>query len=479
MLAPSGPDESGRSRSTPDRFLQLTILLGLLLDLFGDPHSYYEAERRAHGHQLAALLCLALAAYWSFTFMRRTSEPPYGWAERALRFAERTDWTDAWLRVAPAVAAFLVTSAEAIPLMAMGFSPGELFALHYGAPLVLLVMGLLRAPSLYVALVALLVGFLVRAAVFLAAPITPSGGDMMPLIQGAWSQLKIGQSPYAMYAFPWRVPLTYLPVTWLFYGPAFHFGLDIRWSNIAAQLLLLGALLWASGSASFRKALPHVQLWAWFFLSVACARWDATAAAVVYWAALSWALVAVAKRSPAAPVLVAIAAASSPLVATLFPLIAIVWWRDLGTTRAVRRTLVVVAVLCALCLPWFLWSPHDFVEGTLLWFNDLAQYPQEWWHDHGARPILGLGSLFWSTGLQALLKPIQLAIVVAMTALTLRARDPMRHLFLFGAPYFVCFMLFNPVVWTYFYETAWCIALVAIATPSIHSSVTRSQSGDV
>ena len=37
--APSGPEESGRSRSTPARFLQLTILLGLLLDLFGDPHT--------------------------------------------------------------------------------------------------------------------------------------------------------------------------------------------------------------------------------------------------------------------------------------------------------------------------------------------------------------------------------------------------------------------------------------------------------
>jgi hypothetical protein len=49
----------------------------------------------------------------------------------------------------------------------------------------------------------------------------------------------------------------------------------------------------------------------------------------------------------------------------------------------------------------------------------------------------------------------------------------MRHLFLLGAPYFLAFMLFNPVVWTYFYETAWWIAMVALASPSLRAAPAR------
>jgi hypothetical protein len=172
-------------------------------------------------------------------------------------------------------------------------------------------------------------------------------------------------------------------------------------------------------------------------------------------------------------VLVALAAAASPLTATLLPLVVVVWWRDLGARRATQRALVVLLLVFALCLPWLVWSPHDFIGGTVLWFNDLGHYPRQWWLEHGARPILGLGSLFWSVGLPQLLKPIQLAIVVAMTALALRSRDPMRHLFLLGAPYFLAFMLFNPVVWTYFYETAWWIAMVALASPSLRAAPAR------
>ncbi|CAA9226350.1 MAG: hypothetical protein AVDCRST_MAG93-682, partial [uncultured Chloroflexia bacterium] len=63
------------------------------------------------------------------------------------------------------------------------------------------------------------------------------------------------------------------------------------------------------------------------------------------------------------------------------------------------------------------------------------------------------------------LKPVQLALVLAVTALYAGHRAKRMDLLRYATAAFILFMLFNPVLWPYLYNPALIAALLATAVP--------------
>jgi hypothetical protein len=111
-----------------------------------------------------------------------------------------------------------------------------------GAAFVLFAAAIRRWRPTWIAMVAVLVGTLVRIVDFSRFPIE-DGADMLPLTNSALTSFVAGHAPYAYYNLPDPLPLTYLPLTWLAHAPPFLASVDIRCTNIAAELAIFAAVV--------------------------------------------------------------------------------------------------------------------------------------------------------------------------------------------------------------------------------------------
>jgi hypothetical protein len=342
-----------------------------------------------------------------------------------------------------------------------------------GAPLLLVGCAIARLPAVAVAGLCAAVGLLVRLVHFAHFPIDV-GADMLPLVRSALTSFVAGRSPYAYYDLPDPLPLTYYPITWLAYLPPFLLEIDLRWTNLVAELAVPAALLalgradgdgrWARG---LRRRGTEIALvaWGWYFLLPSSIYFDRITTAPVAWALVVWMLGAVALRWRGDFLLVAATAAATPLVAVFAPAVALVWLRRDGARRAAIKAAGAALGFAAVVLPFYLWSPRGFVDGAILWFNDLDRFPRtKWVHFQTWRRYVGFGGLFWAAGREGLLKLLQGAAILGVTALFwVRGAEP-RRLAAHVAAAFVLFMVVNPVHWPYFYQPALFCGLVAIAT---------------
>jgi hypothetical protein len=215
-------------------------------------------------------------------------------------------------------------------------------------------------------------------------------------------------------------------------------------------------------------------LWATSFVLVGGVRTDAIATAAVGWLALS-ALVACVAIFPRWQALaLGLAAGTTPLCAVLAPLVLVSWALRLGRRQLLQSLLVSAAVAGAILLPFLLWDRHPFIEGTLLWFNDLDNFPRlKWRQSRTWIRFSGLSGYFWEHGLEVWLKRVQMLALLATTLLHFlglrkiasRAEGPAPDVLIavHGAAAFLLFMVVNPVLWPYFFHPALMMALVAAA----------------
>lgn len=174
----------------------------------------------------------------------------------------------------------------------------------------------------WVLLVAVAAGILVRLVGMAYVPIDPARDDMLPLVVAALDNFIAGQSPYTLYHMPWELPLTYLPITWLAYGPTYLINLDIRLTNLLAELGVGGLLAWRAFhirhkrqdviarkgaktqrpdkySESCRTSAPiqhsfvpdGLLLWAWFFVQPTAINWTLATTIPIFWLLLCMVLV--------------------------------------------------------------------------------------------------------------------------------------------------------------------------------------------
>lgn len=443
--------------------LVLTVLLGLVLDIGGALHVYGLGSLM--GQQLAlglALLLVGIAvglaylALWCPPAPVAAARGPDD--SRSLRRGLVLLLLLAWLATAYNVVAFLVPASGLADL------------LLFGGGTLALVAALVWLPAAgWLVAGAAMLGSLVRLHTLAQVPIDPATGDMLPLVQGALANLQTGQSPYTTYVLPWEVPLTYLPVTWLAYLPPALVGLDIRLSNLAAELGI-GGVLWLlaaggpTGSTRQRLENPVLLIWAWVFVQPAVLNWSLATTAPIFWLLLCLLLVLVVQqRQWLAAVALGLCLAASSLVAVAAPFVVLHWLRYEGWRQTVRLVGVAGGVAAAWVLPFLLWSPAEFLLGTWQWFNDNSLYPRlRWEMDHTWARQTGFSGIFWRRNLVGLLKPLQALLVGSLLALFWWRGAQMGQLAPLVAAAFLLFMVFNPVLWPYLYNPALIAALVAV-----------------
>jgi hypothetical protein len=370
-----------------------------------------------------------------------------------------------------------------LPLLAMLFvffwsmphvAPGLVIPwniLIFTASLSIVFLAVRRGPPVRIAAVAVVVGIAVRLVHFSRFPVDV-GGDMLPLTRSALDSLWAGRSPYAYHKVPELLPLTYYPLTWLAYLPAYLAHIDLRWTNLAAELAVPAAVVYAGrgtpqarGGTFDAPSGTALLLWSFVFLLPSSVFFDRITTAPVAWALLAWTMAAAVRGARWDWLLAGLLAAATPLAALPAPFIALTWRRRLSWRRTLGRLALGVAVAAICIVPFYLWSPRGFIDGAVLWFNDLKRFPGTKWIAHQTwQRYVGFGGLFWRLGLQKWLAVIQWSLVFAMAALFLR-RGSHRHL-LPGhvASAFIAFMVFNSVHWPYFYQPALVCGLMALAS---------------
>jgi hypothetical protein len=231
-------------------------------------------------------------------------------------------------------------------------------------------------------------------------------------------------------------------------------------------MALLGAILhteranghppWSTGAATLA--------WGFHFLLPSSVYFDRITTAPVAWALISWCVALSARESRYGWLLLGLTAAATPLALIVAPLVFATWWFQHSPREASIRGVKALLVATVICAPFIIWSPRGFVNGTVLWFNDLSRYPSVTWRAY--RPwerYIGFGGLFWRTGFERALAPIQWLLVGGIAALYAKRGAPGELLPSHVAGAFVAFMAFNSVHWPYFYQPAIYGALLAIA----------------
>ena len=489
-----------RVAAHPDRHLlpyALMIALGLVLDVTGALHVYglsaLMGQRLAAG---AAALLVAIALGWLAVAAReprteacpepkrRDREPRTG--DQRTKNEEQTSGHA--FRVTHSAAhstqrflaflmllAWIATARDVVLFLAPRAAVFERVLLAVGA--LGLALAVLRPPAPgWLAVMAALLGTVVRLVSFAHVPIEPPRGDMLPLVQGALGNLLAGRSPYTTYAMPWELPLTYLPATWLAYLPPSLLGLDIRLTNLAAELAIGATLAWLAARRRLRsgaargalaavwQAEPGLLLWAWVFLQPTALHWSLTTTAPVLWALLALLLaLLVGARDRAAAIGLGLCVAASPLTGVVAPFVLLRWLRAWGWRRSLGLAAWATLIAVVFILPFLLWSPDQFIFGTLRWFNDNDLFPRlRWEMDHTWARMVGFSGIFWRHGLVGGLKPLQALLIAGLAVLYWRWGATAGRLAPFVTAALLLFTVFNPVLWPYLYNPALVAALVAI-----------------
>jgi hypothetical protein len=295
---------------------------------------------------------------------------------------------------------------------------------------------------------------------------------------------------------PWEVPLTYLPLTWLAYLPAYLLRGDLRITNLLAELGIGLALAWLAQSSRLwrgvgggfatknqQKAGPRTQpqdvatalqaqgapeagllIWAWLFLQPSAMIWSLTTTAPVQWLLLTALLVFLStdhvRRSA---IMLGLCAAATPLVSIVIPFALLRWLRLGGWQLALRCAGAAALIGVTLIAPFLIWAPQPFIFGVWRWFNDNNLYPRlRWDMDQTWARMIGFSGMFWRHKLVDLLKPIQLVLILSAAALYHRRRASAISLAPYVTATFLLFTLFNPVLWPYLYNPALLAALVTM-----------------
>jgi len=413
----------------------------------------------AHPYVRATFLGLVLLAGATFWLLgararaegRTTTWPPR--VERALAIV---------LALAPAVSiAFSVEARGRGVFLVPAWITFAIVAGGIGACLAVLP----RMPIAVPIASAVIAGIGLRAFDFMAVPVDARRADMIPLVGIAVKRALEGHDPYVLYGMPWPLPLTYMPLTWLAYVPAAVAGIDLRWTSAACELGLL-AFLWRESRPHDRPLLLVFAAW---FTSTVVPFTDAITAMPVQSCAVAAASVLVATRSRAAPAAVGAAAATTPLVGALVPLVAIAWWREGGGRLLAKRAGVAAGVFAVLVVPWIIGNPRGFWVGPVRWFNNIDGFPRRTWNEsHAWAWVPGLTGVFWTLGLERLLRPVQALLVGAVAVVAARAPQrgrPVEPIAWLQAALatMVAFVVVNVIVWPYLYEPAATLAMGALA----------------
>lgn len=339
-------------------------------------------------------------------------------------------------------------------------------ALVRGLALLLTVLALVpRAPQ-WLALTALLGGFVALRALGLSTwTPDPATRDMLPLALSAQDAFAHGAGAYGVYQMQpgSQVPLTYLPGLWGLLGLPRLLGLDLRYAGVLSDAAIVLAAWWAAAEhppgARRRDARAIVLGLGAAWLASPSVHWNGIYAEPhPWWGVLAWLVAACARRRWwLSAALLALAVLTRHFALVLVPFVAIAMLRSLGWRQALLR-LGVAGSLGALVLVGFVArDPESFWLGTYRWLVDYGPAHQRWFYEK-----YGFSGTLYRAQLERLLPWAQAASAALGVALALLARRHRTRLALMSGT-LALFICFNGIVWDSFFLDPFVMLLVLAA----------------
>ncbi len=288
-----------------------------------------------------------------------------------------------------------------------------------------------------------------RVAAIASYPLDPDVADMLPAIRVAADRLLAGTVPYAPIDLgAHTVPVAYLPGMWLPYVPLVALGLDLRWLNVGALLVVSGLL--AALGAHCRAASGVTALVGLFlFNPVLVARGDLYTGPA--WLVIALAAVLLARAPRWTGLVMGLGAATQQIALVAIPGAVGYLVRRLGR-RPAAASLAAGALLALLAVaPFVVAAPDAFVYG--IW----GQYRRPEALELSATRVVGLDvrPLMGLVGLDRLALAAQVGATAAVGLLgMLRSRHPADALRWTGLAT-ATFLLFNYPSWSYLWVQAW------------------------
>ena len=285
---------------------------------------------------------------------------------------------------------------------------------------------------------------------------------MQPLVLLALDKFTHFESPYRLYSMPWELPLTYLPITWLAYLPAFAAKSDIRLTNLIADLCIGATLYFLPDPQKQRKSL--MLWWAFIFFIPIFSEYAQNATSQIFWLLLAFVLLALAHRHNGwAAIFLGLGLAASPFVAIATIFIGLYWLKHYKWQQVAAWGSMICIITLGIVLPFIIVSPNEFFFGVFQWFNDTTLYSQQVWRVGylGTQPSISV--IFWNLNLQNWLKIVQIGLLSALSLIYWRQGATLKALPTFITAAFLLFVAFNTVVWTYYYFVAFVTGLFALA----------------
>lgn len=322
--------------------------------------------------------------------------------------------------------------------------------------------GRLRRPHWLVG--TLLLGIAVRCLSYGHFPIDPRDSDQVPLVLESLRRYASGANPYFIYLFPWKLPLVYLPLTWLAYWPAFRLGIDIRATNLILDLAL-GALIALSVRVPpestggrlrhwLRAALHSdaLALFAIVFASSTATIWSLFMVHTVFWLFMSATLLCELRGYfTLSAIALGLTGAASPLAIVFAPLIGLRWLTTVGLLRATALAGLSAAIALCVIAPFALPDPEMFILCVFKWHNIYENHFYEFYKYLHGQPGLGWAPVATYFGLHHHLKSVQAVLYVAMGAFFVRRGIRAGELPLVCAAMVVVFVALNPLLATHYW----------------------------
>ena len=300
-------------------------------------------------------------------------------------------------------------------------------------------------------------------------PLNPKRSDMLPLIIEAGHTFLNGQSPYRVYPLvSGAIELTYLPGTWLTYLPAVALELDVRLMSLLYVVGTALILYWGCLASERSKILILISV----FVLNPYLQYRHEIYLAPYWCVMAASLVAFRKNRPLWGVFFfGLSITMSQFSWIMLPFLGLYLYRNFGIRLLALAGGIIGLVVALLVGPFIAWTPQTFISGVLTHWNEATGV--------NARTA---NFSYWAAKLVGIknLQLVQAALLILLFGLALFRVRTLAEALGWMAVALITFIVFNLLIWPYFYLSLFIILLAHLLTsPALTTTSKQPQLTDI
>ncbi|MBF0527218.1 MAG: hypothetical protein HQK56_19225 [Deltaproteobacteria bacterium] len=302
--------------------------------------------------------------------------------------------------------------------------------------------------------------------------------DMLYLIKKAIGGFLAFNNPYKFHVMDqiptstYQLPLTYLPLKWLAFMPAYLMNVDLRITTIIADvgIFILIAMLVNKLMTDDHFKWIGLGFSALYFLSgYFSVRIDAEISVFSSLLALT-VLLLMLNKTGAFSIFLGLCLATNQLTILVIPFFFIHFvFRD-GVNSAIKVFLTTMAVALVLIIPFVITSPQGFKVGLWDKWEQLTAYNYGWasaWIKN-----INFSVLFYKYHWQGYLKFIQFGLCLAVFSFFIIGKfyRKLTPVIIFSSMTIFIFLIFNIIVWTYLFQPVVLLTVLAIISHRVEDN---------